>query len=392
MAPRKMVIDGANGYVGSNLVHHLVRRGHPVVALARQDEDVVRSIVEAAVVGDVETDPFDHSLLEVVRYSLDDDQLSLDEAGRESVFGEPVDYWHVAASMKYQPGSSGELMAVNVDGTRNTLACYRRNAPEGSRYFLVGTAYSCGLDDDGAQEEWHEEAPPSQFRNYYEYSKRLAEVEFRKELDNGSITGALLRLGPIVGDSRSLRTNNTYGLYQLLESLFRVARRYPGERVRIVGEPGGAVVFVPVDDCVRWMVQLSEQPVETLDPPIVHLFDDGPVSLDRIFTAASRHLDLQVERVDPGVVDAEPLSHLESLVRAGLAFTGPYIERPGSFDCSNLVKLLGERHEPVMSDQLFDAMTKWFLDDMEQERQRRALARAMKRQEPAATTAMTGTS
>ena len=390
-ALRTQVVDGANGYIGSNLIHHLVRRGHRVVGLARHDEAAVRSIVETAVIGDVEPDPFDHSLLEVVPYTLLDEQLSLDDEALARVFAEPCDFWHVAASLKYQPGNSGELMAVNVDGSRNTLECVSRHAPAGSRYFLVGTAYSCGLDDDVVREEWHEDAPPSAFRNYYEYSKRLGELVFRDYLDRGAVTGALLRLGPIVGDSRSLRTSNSYGLYQFLDRISRIAKRYPGERVRIVGHPQAALNFLPVDHCIRWMAELADNGVETLEPPIVHILDSGAVPVPEAFTHLNKRIGLLLELIgEPGEGD-EPLTQLENLLRAGMAFTGRYVDRPGMFDDSNFSKLLGERPTQVMTMELLDDLMGWFLNDMEENRERYADRRSVRmEQEVAAMAARKG--
>jgi nucleoside-diphosphate-sugar epimerase len=353
---RTAVVDGANGYVGSNFVHHLLCGGRRVVALARTGADSVREAVAGAVAGVDRPGAPGAAHLEVVRYALDRPDLGLDAAALGRTFSEPCDYWHFAASLKFLPGSLRELLAVNVEGTRTTLECFRRHAAPGSRYFLVSTAYACGLAGRGAvPERWHDEAPPSAFRNYYEYSKRQGELVLRRHVETGAVAGAVLRLGLVVGDSRTLRTTSTYGLYDFVKRSARVARRWPGERVRIVGDPSATLSYLPVDVCAAWLDRAAGAGAELLRPPIVHVVDGCAIPVAQGFDIVGRHVPIRLELVPPEAVEREPLTQLETLFEAGMAFAGRYMEQAAAFDTTNLRRLL--RSEAVaMSPELLDAL------------------------------------
>jgi nucleoside-diphosphate-sugar epimerase len=354
MTDRTAVVDGANGFVGSNFVHHLLSGGRRVVALARSGAESVREAV--AVAGAERPWRPDLLRLEALPFALDQPDLGLDAAALRSAFSEPCDYWHFAASLKFLPGSLRELLAVNVEGTRATLDCFRRHASPGSRYFLVSTAYTCGLAGGvPVPEQWHQEAPPSAFRNYYEYSKRLGELVLEPHLDSGAVSGAVLRLGLVVGDSRTLRTTSTYGLYDFVKRAGRIARRWPDERVRIVGDPSGALSYLPVDACAAWLDQTSGAGAELLRPPVVHLVDGCSIPVQQALDIIGEHLPIRLELVPPEAVDWEPLSRIEALFRAGMTFAGRYLEQPATFETTNLRRLL-RSPAAVMSPELLDTL------------------------------------
>jgi dihydroflavonol-4-reductase len=93
-------VTGASGFIGANLVHELVARGHRVKALLRPESDV-RGLAGAdfeRVAGDVS----------------DRDKLKQAMAGCDWCF-------HVAASYHLWLRDYRPMYAANVDGTRNVL-------------------------------------------------------------------------------------------------------------------------------------------------------------------------------------------------------------------------------------------------------------------------------
>src|SRR6185437_5749114 len=93
-------VTGASGFIGANLVHELLARGHRVKALLRPEADL-RGLAGAEfqrVTGDVS----------------DRDKLKTAMAGCDWCF-------HVAASYHLWLKDYGPMYAANVDGTQNVL-------------------------------------------------------------------------------------------------------------------------------------------------------------------------------------------------------------------------------------------------------------------------------
>src|SRR5256714_15076597 len=93
-------ITGASGFIGANLVHELVARGHHVKALLRSESDL-RGLAGA----NFERVPGDVS---------EPDKLKQAMAGCDWCF-------HVAASYHLWLRDYRPMYAANVDGTRNVL-------------------------------------------------------------------------------------------------------------------------------------------------------------------------------------------------------------------------------------------------------------------------------
>jgi dihydroflavonol-4-reductase len=96
----KCFVTGASGFIGANLVHELIARGHRVKALLRPEADL-RGLAGA----DFERVPGDVS---------DRDKLKQAMAGCDWCF-------HVAASYHLWLRDYRPMYAANVDGTRNVL-------------------------------------------------------------------------------------------------------------------------------------------------------------------------------------------------------------------------------------------------------------------------------
>jgi dihydroflavonol-4-reductase len=96
----KCFVTGASGFIGSNLVHELVARGHRVKALLRPDSDVhgLYGVDFQRVTGDI----------------LDRPVLEREMAGCDWCF-------HVAATYQLWMRNYAPMYETNVEGTRNVL-------------------------------------------------------------------------------------------------------------------------------------------------------------------------------------------------------------------------------------------------------------------------------
>jgi nucleoside-diphosphate-sugar epimerase len=98
-----IVVTGASGHVGCNLVRALFAEGKPVRALVHEGGRALDGVAVEKVHGDV----------------LDPASIDRAFAGAELVF-------HLAARISITGDPDGRVRAVNVDGTRNVMAAARR--------------------------------------------------------------------------------------------------------------------------------------------------------------------------------------------------------------------------------------------------------------------------
>jgi dihydroflavonol-4-reductase len=154
-------VTGASGFVGANLVHELIARGHRVKALLRPNSD------RRGIVGlDVEHVPGDVSDRAVLAHAM---------RGCDWCF-------HVAASYHLWLRDYAPMYAANVEGTRNVIEAA---ASAGcSRIVYTSTVGCIGLPKElnGKLEPTDETTPvcETQMSNHYKRSKWRAEVLARE--------------------------------------------------------------------------------------------------------------------------------------------------------------------------------------------------------------------
>jgi dihydroflavonol-4-reductase len=156
-------VTGASGFIGANLVHELVARGHSVRALLRPQADT-RGLEGASyqrVAGDL----------------LDSrEKLARGMEGCDWVF-------HVAASYALWLPDYAPMFQANVEGTRNVLEAARMAGVH--RVVYTSTVGCIGLprpEADGSLKPTNEATPvaESQMSNPYKLSKWRAEVVARE--------------------------------------------------------------------------------------------------------------------------------------------------------------------------------------------------------------------
>ncbi|NJC97346.1 MAG: NAD-dependent epimerase/dehydratase family protein, partial [Anaerolineae bacterium] len=155
-----ILITGASGLVGGNLVRALLAQGRPVRALVHHDRRALEGL-------DVETVSADLT-----------DPASLGHAFR----GVEVVY-HLASSISINMDDWDELERINVTGTRNVIdACLRSNVRRlihfGSIHAYAHAPFDQPLDED-RRLLTGDHIPP------YERSKAAAETEARRSVDLG---------------------------------------------------------------------------------------------------------------------------------------------------------------------------------------------------------------
>jgi len=160
-------VTGASGFIGANLVHELVARGHHVKALLRPGADTrgLAGVEFERVAGDVS------------------DCAALERAmrGCDWVF-------HLAASYHLWLRDYAPMYAANVEGTRNVIAAAM--AAGCSRIVYTSTGGCIGLPKgvNGTLTPTDEATPVSEaeMNNHYKLSKWRAEVVARELAAKGA--------------------------------------------------------------------------------------------------------------------------------------------------------------------------------------------------------------
>ena len=150
---RKIIINGANGYVASNFIVELLKKDYKVVALARSnkkctaEERMKNALLE---MNDGET--LNVKNLEVYNYSLFEENFAMTDEQLSTIFGGEVDYFHFAASLKFDIKSKEEIFGTNLQGVTNSVNIFQKYTQTESRFFFVSTAYSCGRTEEVFEE------------------------------------------------------------------------------------------------------------------------------------------------------------------------------------------------------------------------------------------------
>src|SRR5882672_5861345 len=160
-------VTGASGFIGANLVHELVNRGHPVKALLRSESDL-RGLQGA-----------------------DFEGINGDVSNREKLAAamRGCDWcFHVAASYHLWLRDYAPMYAANVQGTRNVVEA--AVSAGCSRIVYTSTVGCIGLPQEvnGIVTPTDETTPVSeaQMSNHYKRSKWRAEVVARELAAKGA--------------------------------------------------------------------------------------------------------------------------------------------------------------------------------------------------------------
>ncbi|WP_329011990.1 SDR family oxidoreductase [Streptomyces sp. NBC_00690] len=182
-----------------------------------------------------------------------------------------VEFWHLAACMRFRESERRVTFATNVAGTRRALALADR---AGTQVFnLISTAYVAGSAQGMTREE---PVAVPRARNPYERSKIAAE---RLAFGARDFAVRVLRPSAIVGHSSTLAypgvPSGACTVQRLVAAFHRSAGSGPQQqqRHRLLVREDGPLNLVPVDHVVREALEISRS-----GPPhgIFHLTNPTP--------------------------------------------------------------------------------------------------------------------
>ncbi len=178
-------------------------------------------------------------------------------------------------------------MKVNVGGTRN-VNNFARSLPGLCRYHYVSTCYVAGKRQGRILETElrHEQG----FRNFYEESKYLAELEVDALKSELPLT--IHRPSVVCGDSKTGETQKYDGVYYLIHYL----RRWPALlRLFNIGNRRVRLNLAPVDFVVDAMATLAKEPLAI--GKTVQIADPNSLTTHELFNEIARCLKTRGSRI-----------------------------------------------------------------------------------------------
>lgn len=315
----QVLVTGAAGLIGGEVVRRLADAGHAVTALVHRTHRIVANDGQV-----VPSRPWDGVPPPGTVVTLGAD-LRIADLGM-AVYPCPELIVHAAAITAFD--APLEIYhAVNVDGTANVIALAERN---GTPLLQVSTAYVCGTRDG-----WIGEAERgTAFTNGYEASKAAGEELVAAAAARGLPT-VIARPSIVVGDSRD-------GALREFGNIYAIFRLIAEGRLRTLPAAEGATLdLVPIDHVARGVVALA-QTFDRARGRTVHLVAASATPLAALGEAIASVPRLGRPCFVPAATfDIDALTATERRWHAAAAalYTG-YLQRAPRFDTTNADRLV----------------------------------------------------
>jgi len=240
---KQILVTGARGLLGAEVIARLTARGYSVVAFLRSEGPVVRNDGTP-----IAATPYNGSYpragrLACVRGDVAEECLGLNRETYDALRLTTGAIVHCAALTSF--GRKPEKYeAINFRGTERVIDFAQRSDTASIPLLYVSTAYVCGERPGVFREEELEVG--QRHGNPYEHSKYRAEQSVRAAMHAG-LPSAILRPAIIVGDSAT-------GVIRKFDTLYTIVRLTAAGLVRTMpGDYGATLDIVPIDwvaDCV----------------------------------------------------------------------------------------------------------------------------------------------
>jgi thioester reductase-like protein len=269
-------LTGFPGFIAERLVERLARHDTQFFLL------VQRQFVEKATdaimrIAEQTGTPLENFAL--IEGDITQANLAVSEDDLQTIREETTSVFHLAAA--YDLAIDKETAyRVNLEGTRNVNALCR-SLPNLRRYNYISTCYVAGKRNGRILETELEHG--AGFRNYYEETKYLAELEVEELKADLPVT--IFRPAVVVGDSQTGETAKYDGIYYLIQYL----RKAPGLlRFINVGNTQVSLNLVPVDFVVNGIAALASD--ENAVGKTIALADPSPLKTSELFDVIAEQL------------------------------------------------------------------------------------------------------
>ncbi|BDI05511.1 SDR family oxidoreductase [Sphaerotilus microaerophilus] len=296
-------VTGASGFIGKRLVARLLERPDATVYFLTRDKSADKLAPLYEFWG---MNPGgDKTRAIPVLGDLREPLLGLSKTDQRKLKGKVDHFFHLAAV--YDLGADAETqMAVNVEGTRHTVAL--AEALQVGCFHHVSSIAAAGLYEGVFREDMFDEA--ENLDHPYFSTKHDSEKIVRTELAR---PWRVYRPGVVVGDSRTGEMDKIDGPYYFFKLIQKLRRLLP-PWMPTIGIEGGRINIVPVDYVVAAMDHIAHKP--GLDEGCFHLVDPHPRRVGdvlNIFARAAHAPDMAM-RVNAALLGFIPRSIKKSLM------------------------------------------------------------------------------
>ena len=249
-------VTGATGFIGKRLVKKLLERKGAVVyfLLRHESEGKVAGLRQYWGVGAARAVP--------VFGDLTVKKLGLPADAIKKLKGQIDHFYHLAAVYDLGADEASQI-AVNIEGTRNTVELAR--AIDAGHFHHVSSIAAAGLYEGVFREDMFEEA--ENYEHPYFMTKHESEKIVRKEC---KVPWSVYRPAMVVGDSTTGEMDKIDGPYYFFKLIQRMRQLLP-PWMPSIGLEGGRINIVPVDFVVDALNVISHQ--KSIQGRCYHLVD-----------------------------------------------------------------------------------------------------------------------
>ena len=337
------LVTGGTGFVGACIILELLRQTDVdvfcVVRPGKESVDVrLRNALETA----ARAYALDETIIDEIKercYAVPGD-VEKDMCGISTSLETPIDqFWHSAASLRYENRYAEEITRTNVEGTRHALQLAHHLGVH--RFNYVSTAYVAGRRSGTILEERMDN---QETNNLYEMSKVHAEALVAAATD---LHPRIFRPSIVIGHSKTYAATNFTGLYGFMRKLLQfkgmMSRVQEGyllrEALRMRVDAAGLLNFVPVDMVAQQAVRIG---MSSSPASIFHLTNATPPTIEQFLYLLFEEIGIKEPLL---VTNKDDFSWIDSKFDQGLDFYGSYMLGFKVFDRTNTDAALGNTQE-----------------------------------------------
>jgi len=352
--PMNVLLTGGTGFLGEYLLVELLRRGHSVWALYRNESkklDTIRFLSSLGL-------PLSADSLHWIKGEVLEAEEQWETWCRQNEGLDDVDtLLHSAASTRLHLDETGEPIKTNV-GSAKVLSRLLDRKP--MKPHVISTAYVCGFV--GGRRIYEVNHPRGDFVTVYEESKWEAE-----QIWTGHAT--ILRPGVIIGHSETARCTSFSGWYILFQSLHLLDRLLRDTRdsnrrnleIDVPSDPEGTTNIIPVDYVARATVRIMENP--SAHNEIYHLTHPSPPPHRWTLDYIRRKFDLSGFRlIGEGAPFTQPRNAAERMVWRQLQTILLHFSNNPAFDRSHTDAALPDLEVPPITEALVDKLVDYAIE------------------------------
>jgi NAD(P)-dependent dehydrogenase (short-subunit alcohol dehydrogenase family) len=295
-------LTGGTGFIGHNLIEHLLhRRGNIYVLVRSGSRAKFKALSERWGVSAKRVIP--------ITGDLSKPYLGIRPAKRRELEGQIRHVFHLAAIYDLKADAKSQ-QAANVEGTKHAVQF--AEAIKAKCFHHCSSIAAAGLYQGVFREDMFEEA--SGLDHPYFRTKHDSEGVVRNDC---RIPWRIYRPGIVVGNSKTGEIDKIDGPYYFFKLIQKMRRMMP-QWMPTIGIEGGRINIVPVDYVVRAMDHIAHMPRQ--DGKCFHLTDPKPRRIGEVLNlfAEAAHAPQMSMRID-----ARIFNYIPKIVKQGLGMFPP---------------------------------------------------------------------